>query len=251
MIGVNMKINKHQVPVKRREPLDELKYKVTLSITVLCSLLLIGYGTTNLIVGKLSIGEIELFIGAFLLIINLYLLRVKKHLKIPALLLNSMACCLTFYLFIGGGFHNTGLFWILSFPALNISTSGKKHGLVWIIFHISALLIIFVLSKFGVVTIAYDEATSLAALIVYLFICYILFSYEINRGKYKSKIQKLEGLLPICSYCKKIRDDKNTWHSIDSYLTRKADMDFTHGICPDCMKANYPEYYQRMKNKSK
>ena len=45
----------------------------------------------------------------------------------------------------------------------------------------------------------------------------------------------LEGLLPICSYCKRIRDDNNQWHSVESYLRSRTDVDFTHGICPSCL----------------
>jgi sigma-B regulation protein RsbU (phosphoserine phosphatase) len=49
-----------------------------------------------------------------------------------------------------------------------------------------------------------------------------------------SKVKRLEGLLPICSYCKNIRDDQNYWHQVDSYVSEHADVQFTHGICPSC-----------------
>jgi sigma-B regulation protein RsbU (phosphoserine phosphatase) len=49
------------------------------------------------------------------------------------------------------------------------------------------------------------------------------------------RVHVLEGLLPICSYCKRIRDDNNQWHSVESYLRSRADVDFTHGICPNCL----------------
>ena len=44
----------------------------------------------------------------------------------------------------------------------------------------------------------------------------------------------LEGLLPICSYCKKIRDDDNYWKKVESYIQDRAEVSFSHGICPDC-----------------
>ncbi len=47
-------------------------------------------------------------------------------------------------------------------------------------------------------------------------------------------IKTLQGFIPICSYCKKIRDDKNYWQQIESYLADHADIQFSHGICPDC-----------------
>jgi len=47
-------------------------------------------------------------------------------------------------------------------------------------------------------------------------------------------VRHLQGLLPICSYCKKVRDDQNYWHAVDNYLSVNSDMHFSHGICPDC-----------------
>jgi phosphoserine phosphatase RsbU/P len=47
-------------------------------------------------------------------------------------------------------------------------------------------------------------------------------------------VQRLQGLLPICSYCKKVRNEANYWEQVDSYLSTHSDLDFTHGICPQC-----------------
>lgn len=45
---------------------------------------------------------------------------------------------------------------------------------------------------------------------------------------------ELKDIIPICSYCKKIRDDKDYWQSLENYLKKKKDIDFSHGICPEC-----------------
>jgi sigma-B regulation protein RsbU (phosphoserine phosphatase) len=47
-------------------------------------------------------------------------------------------------------------------------------------------------------------------------------------------VRRLQGLLPICSHCKKVRNEANYWERVDSYLTSRSDLEFTHGICPDC-----------------
>jgi DNA-binding response OmpR family regulator len=52
-----------------------------------------------------------------------------------------------------------------------------------------------------------------------------------------SKVKQLTGLLPICSYCKRIRSDKNYWEQVDSYVAQHSDAQFTHGICPQCYEA--------------
>jgi signal transduction histidine kinase len=57
----------------------------------------------------------------------------------------------------------------------------------------------------------------------------------------QSKIKILNGFLPICSNCKKIRDDKGYWNQIESYIRDHSEAEFSHGICPDCVKILYPE----------
>jgi response regulator RpfG family c-di-GMP phosphodiesterase len=48
------------------------------------------------------------------------------------------------------------------------------------------------------------------------------------------QVKTLQGLLPICVYCKKIRNDKSYWQQVESYLMERSDVRFSHGICPDC-----------------
>jgi DNA-binding response OmpR family regulator len=50
-----------------------------------------------------------------------------------------------------------------------------------------------------------------------------------------SQVKQLQSLIPICAYCKKIRDDANYWQQVDSYLAHHSGIRFTHGICPDCL----------------
>jgi phosphoserine phosphatase RsbU/P len=48
-------------------------------------------------------------------------------------------------------------------------------------------------------------------------------------------VKRLRGMLPICGYCKSIRDDSNYWHQVEEYVTEHADVAFSHGICPNCL----------------
>jgi hypothetical protein len=57
-------------------------------------------------------------------------------------------------------------------------------------------------------------------------------------------IRTLKGMLPICASCKKIRDDKGYWNQLESYIRDHTDVEFSHGICPECARTLYPEYYQ-------
>jgi len=72
--------------------------------------------------------------------------------------------------------------------------------------------------------------------------------YAIERHRLRTElrqardhIDQLRGMLPICSECKKIRDDRGYWNRIESYLSQHSDVKFSHGICPDCAKKLYPE----------
>jgi DNA-binding response OmpR family regulator len=48
------------------------------------------------------------------------------------------------------------------------------------------------------------------------------------------QVRQLEGLLPICAYCKKIRDDGQQWSQVEEYVSRRTEAQFSHGVCPDC-----------------
>lgn len=53
------------------------------------------------------------------------------------------------------------------------------------------------------------------------------------------RVMQLQGLLPICAWCKKIRDDENYWHSVEEYISHRTQAQFSHGICPDCRQTHF------------
>lgn len=57
-----------------------------------------------------------------------------------------------------------------------------------------------------------------------------------------AEVKKLSGLLPICSSCKKIRDDNGYWNQIENYIRDHSEADFSHSLCPECAKKLYPKY---------
>ncbi len=81
---------------------------------------------------------------------------------------------------------------------------------------------------------------------------------EHEREKIIDKLQKaldevktLEGMIPICSHCKKIRDDSGFWGNVEQYIAKHSNVDFSHGICPECLQEHYPDQYKKMKEKGK
>lgn len=57
-----------------------------------------------------------------------------------------------------------------------------------------------------------------------------------------SEVKTLSGLLPICSHCRKIRNDKGYWNQLEDYIHEHSDVRFSHGICQECAKTHYPGY---------
>lgn len=58
-------------------------------------------------------------------------------------------------------------------------------------------------------------------------------------------IKTLQGIIPICSFCKRIRDDQGYWNQVEAYLSRHSEARFSHGFCPDCVKEHYPDFAKR------
>lgn len=63
-----------------------------------------------------------------------------------------------------------------------------------------------------------------------------------------AEIKQLQGLLPICSYCKKIRDDENYWHQVEEYISRHSGVKFSHGICPHCFDQEMAPQLEALKS---
>jgi DNA-binding response OmpR family regulator len=63
-------------------------------------------------------------------------------------------------------------------------------------------------------------------------------------------VKQLQGLLPICMHCKKIRDDKDTWHKLENYIQEHSQVLFTHSLCAECLARHYPEMAEKVGRRS-
>ncbi len=57
-----------------------------------------------------------------------------------------------------------------------------------------------------------------------------------------AEVRTLKGIVPICANCKSVRDDQGYWNRVETYLNEHTEADFTHAVCPDCMKRLYPQF---------
>lgn len=133
-----------------------------------------------------------------------------------------------------------------------MKTSGKrfvsKHVIIYEIFSFLFVILIIWL----------DEITDLPSLILgaaptpmnwkeALFESIIIFIFgtaiTYMTAKLFQNMKYLEGILPVCASCKKIRDDKGSWHQIEEYVRDRSDAEFSHGICPECAEKLYPDFH--------
>lgn len=69
----------------------------------------------------------------------------------------------------------------------------------------------------------------------------VVFLVKVSVDSYTRRIDTLRGIVPICSYCKEIRDDKGYWNQVEAYVSKYTEAQFSHSICPKCLKKHFPE----------
>lgn len=66
-----------------------------------------------------------------------------------------------------------------------------------------------------------------------------------------AEIKTLRGILPVCSFCKKVRDDKGYWEQVDIYIAKHSEADISHSICPKCFQKHYPNEHEKFNQEQK
>ncbi len=85
-----------------------------------------------------------------------------------------------------------------------------------------------------------EETISNAAIYIIIFsLLVFLIDHEEQRQSLLKEVRLLRGLLPICSFCKRIRNQDNNWEPLEKYIAEYSEAEFTHGFCPECAKEHY------------
>lgn len=79
----------------------------------------------------------------------------------------------------------------------------------------------------------------------------LLVDHIARKRNLERNVQVLDGILPICSYCKKIRNQEGDWEQMELYVTRRSEAEFSHSICPDCMQAHYGKYLKKRQQRDR
>jgi len=162
------------------------------------------------------------------------------------------------YLFVSGGIARTGIFWWFTFPVAAFFIKGRKRGWLWIVIIVIESIVMMFAGKFFQINVPYSFVELRQFLAAFLVVSFVLRHYEVLRDDYEktielnmqileeanANIKTLKGLVPICSSCKKIRDDKGYWQLVDVYVSEHSEAQFSHGLCEECSRKLYPEYYK-------
>jgi hypothetical protein len=89
----------------------------------------------------------------------------------------------------------------------------------------------------GMVPLA--TATALRGVVIIILALWFARLAEFERALQR-QVKVLEGLLPICAFCKNIRNDAGEWERMEGYISRRSEAEFSHGICPSCTEIHYP-----------
>jgi hypothetical protein len=136
-------------------------------------------------------------------------------------------------------------------PPVSLGRANQKQ-MVELLVILAGSIIVFILSayydlieKVVIISHRYEhlQVDEFFTLTCFLSLALAVFSVRrwLELRKALSEIRQLRGLIPICSGCKKIRDDEGYWHQIEMYFHDHSEVEFSHGICPDCIEKLYPD----------
>jgi len=207
---------------------------------------------------------IEAFINILMLIVlSVGFIAIRKwdaDIIVYRLALLILAGIFIYNILIGSG-HGTAVFWLFVFPLVFVFFLGKKEGGFVAILFFCALAVIF-LDLLSLEIYIYYQGMGLRLLVSILLVTILAYSLESSREKYGfmllekhsklllekqnleeaiGQIKTLSGLIPICSHCKRIRDDHGFWQQVEIYVRDHSSAEFSHGICPECIGQYYED----------
>jgi hypothetical protein len=128
-----------------------------------------------------------------------------------------------------------------------ISLIAWVNGLRWaLVFAVAMPLVHLSFTKFWVTPFRFYDATINTAIriVVFVFFAYLVNKVGVQKRELEREILTLKGILPICSFCKKIRNQENTWEPFEGYIARHSEAEFSHGMCPECARKHYPDFFK-------
>ncbi len=251
----------------RNDDIEILRKVILIKLfSILGCIFLFSFGLVAILEKKVFLFLMDYSVGIFLI---LFLLWMKKTQNIIQAGYIATSVLSLFYLFLIalGGVNQTAYLWSFTFPIFTIFILGNRKGTVICSIFILSVVCIFIcghhisyISKYSIdLIIRFIAVFILITIFVFLMekirkkIQQTLIEANMNLQKSLEEVNVLSGLLPICSKCKKIRDDSGYWNQIERYISKHSEAKFSHSMCPECSDEYYgnDEWYKKMKIRKK
>ena len=142
---------------------------------------------------------------------------------------------------------------LFQFPFMFIVPVGLAawyHGARWgLLFAIVLPLIRLYFTTISPVPWGFSISVINAAIRIAMLVGYTLLIVYISKQKreLEREVNILEGILPVCSFCKKIRDEQEVWQPMENYITERSEAMFSHSLCPECKEKHYGDFLRQRK----
>jgi hypothetical protein len=159
----------------------------------------------------------------------------------------TIIICILVALLVLGVDYGTGKF--VAFPILYALPVGmaawklKRNTAFLLAISLSIVRVEFVYLWKFTESIPYAVINAIIRILALLLYSHLIYKVASQRIALEKKVNILEGILPICSYCKKIRNEKGEYEQIEKYVSDRSEASFSHGICSDCAKKMYPDLF--------
>jgi hypothetical protein len=223
-------------------------------------LLILVFSAVDYLEGDILEFYIDLFMAVLLVFCAVGIFKFHADRLVYCIGLNLLNVAILYNVSIAAG-GMVALLWLYLVPLLIFFFLERIESIVSAILFFCIVIILLVYpSLFG--TFYYGLDMGFRFLISLFFIVIIAYGLESSRYRFSmllkrsnnklilqkekleaalSKIKALSGMLPICSNCKKIRDDKGYWNQIETYIKEHSEAEFSHSICQECAKKYYPD----------
>ena len=244
-------------------------------ITILGSIFLTIFGLLAFVKKAYLLGTVDFLVFFILLWLVFYLRRTNNY-SFVGIIGTAATGVFYFFLVANGGINGSAYVWVFTYPLIAVFLLGSRLGCLASFVLLGLMQIVFV---FGVRVASFTSYNSdLVLRISMSYITVTLFTLVMERvrlatqnrlrisntkleeavkGLEKAHTEKdglitelqqtidevktLQGIIPICVSCKKIRDDDGYWQQVEEYVRSHSHAEFSHGICPDCVKKLYPD----------
>lgn len=224
---------------------------------VIGTIVTLGFAVIDFFENELFEVVLDLIFAGVLVSSYLAMKKLNKDMWVYRMGLLFLSIIYLIAMAVGTG-DGTILYWMSVLPLIYLFFLGKREGIVWII--IAAVLMVSIL--FAPFAYPYGMKVGFRFMLAFIFVSVFAVGLEVSRHQFSEllmekrrqlidekqhleqalhEINTLSGLLPICASCKKIRDDEGYWQDVAVYFRDRTDVDFSHGICPDCFEALYPQ----------